>query len=182
MKQRIGYNIGVIVLGALELFFAVMLILSLIPPVNSFGVEVRETLAVSSSVLDAKKGRYVSQLSGSLINKGDKDLDLDAIRITVSNGAETKEILLEDVKLPSRLEQELFYEWEDTRMYDRVPRVEVIAGEHEEQLSNSTAGMVLDLNVLLWLMLCVVGGIFLTHVIKQRYYLAQEASMNAKTE
>ncbi len=182
MKQRIVYNIGIVALGALELFFAVMLIFSLVPPANSFGIEVRETLTVSSSVLDADKGRYVSQLSGILITTGDTDLDLDAIRVTVSNGAETKEILLKDVKLPSRLEQELFYEWEDTRMYDRVLYVEVNAGEKSELLSNSTAGMVFDLGVLLWLVLGVVDGIFLTHVIKQRYYLAQEISMNAKTE
>ena len=177
MKQRIGYWIAAVVLGVAELFFAVMTVLSVLPPSNALSVEVRETVAVSSSALDAEKTQYVSQLSGVLIYTGDKNLSVDALRITVGNGAETKEIVLEDVLLPSRLEREIFYEWTDTGIYDRVLKIEAEVGKRTEPISNRTAKLSFDAGVLLWLALAVVIGLFLVHVIKQHYYLAQEAAM-----
>lgn len=182
MKQRIAHWVITVILGVAEIFFAFMLILSLLPPANAFSVELREPLEVSTSALDLEKKQYVSQIRGVLICTGDQNLQLDAIRITVGNGKETKEILMENVTLPSRLERELFYEWQGNEIYDRVLRVEGIVGERAELIANRTSGVNLDVGVVLWLSLAVVAGIFLAHFIKQHYYFAQEARMRAKEE
>ena len=182
MKQRIAYWCATAALGIAEIFFAVMLVLSLLPQTNTFSIELREPVEVSSSALNLEKKQYVSQIRGVLICTGDQNLQLDALRITVGNGKETKEIMLEDLMLPSRLEQELFYEWQENAMYDRVLRVEGIVGERVELIANRASGVSLDAGTVLWLALAVVAGIFLTHFIKQHYYLAQEAQMSAKAE
>lgn len=179
MKKHIGYNVAIAVCGILAVVFLVLLVLAILPPVKTLGIEVKDTVGVSSSGL---KDGYVVQIAGSLVNLNDEEVTADEVRILVSDGRNDKTVVFEDVKLSPRVPYDLLWEWEDTIAYDRVKELTVVVGEASESLSNNAAGLVFDLNTLLWSVLVIVDAIALIYLAKQRYYLHQEDKMKGENE
>ena len=180
MKKHIRYNVAIIVCAMLAVVFSVLAVIALLPEKTESGVEVKETIRVSSSLDGDSKG-YRSQLRGVIVNKSDKTVKIDRLELVVSNGREEKQIVLRDITLTPRVVydiQNADYEWEDTVAYDRILSVTVVSGSLREQIPNNTVGLQFDLAVLLWVVLTVIDAIVLVRVSKLRYYLAQEDRMN----
>ena len=182
MKRHIRYNVAILVSGALALLFAVLAVLALLPERTVTGVEIKETIRVSSS-LDGDSEGYRSQLRGVIVNKSNERVKIDRLELVVSNGQDEKLVVLRDITLSPRLiydMQEADCEWEDRVAYDRVLSVTVVSGEVREQISNNTVGLQFDLAALLWAVLTVIDVIFLVRFSKMRYYLAQEDRMKSE--
>lgn len=174
MKKHVGYNVAIAVCGVLAVVFLVLLVLAILPPAKKLGIEVKDTVGVSSSGLD---GGYVVQIAGSIVNLNEETVTADEVRILVSDGRNDKTVVLKDVKLSPRVPYDLLWDWKDTTPYDRVKEVTVVVDGTSESLSNNTQGLVLNLNTLLWGVLTVMDAIVLIYLAKQRYYLYQEDKM-----
>lgn len=179
MKQHIRYNAAIAVCAALAVLLIVLLITSVNPSCSSLGIEVKETIRVSSS-LDGDSDGYRSQLRGMIVNQNDERVTVEKLKIVVGNGKDEREITLTDIVLEPRVAYDLASngcEWEDTAAYDRVLSVIVVCKDGTEQLANNTIGLAVNLTTLLWGVLTVIDGILLVFLAKQRYYLAQEARL-----
>ncbi len=179
MKQHLRYNVAIIICAVLALLFVTLTVVALVPSRSASGVEVKETIRVSSSLDGDSKG-YRSQLRGVLINKTDARVKIDRLELVVGNGKEEKQIVLRNITLEPRVAYDLQaygYEWEDTVAYDRVLSVTAVCGETREQISNNTVALRFDPVALLWGVLALIDAILLVRFSKMRYYLAQEDRM-----
>lgn len=174
MKQHILYRTLTAVFALCALVCAVLGVIALIPPPVETGLTVKETVVVSSSPLDKSKKNYVSQIQGILHNASDEEIEIDALKIKVSDGKNEREIVLDGFKLPPRVTHPILYEWKDSHSFSRVHAVTVTTDGGEEQLSNLTASMPFDFGALIFFAVCAIFALIAVHFGKQCYYLVQE--------
>ncbi|MBQ9773629.1 MAG: hypothetical protein IJW30_03095 [Clostridia bacterium] len=182
MTRHIGHNLGIALCAILAILFAVLTVLSLLPPATTTGIEVKENIEVSSSA--SNDGRYLVQLRGRIINKNDVTRTVERLEIVIGNGKTESErtLVLKDIELDPRTEYDLSDNTEDWSMeeaYDRVLSVTVTDDDVTEQIENQTVGLHLNLTTLLWGVLLVIDGIVLWKLCVQRYYLAEEDRLSA---
>lgn len=182
MRNHIKHNLILLGLGILEIFFIVLLILSLLPKGATTDFAVDKQVSVSSSVLNKEEGTYISQFSGGFINRGSKQVKVEYLEITVGDGNRRERIRVEGIALPARTRYTLpTNDWESSYMYDRVHSVVAVIDGESFLLANSTAGASFDPSVFLYLIPCAVIALFGVHFGKQRYYLWQEDQLLASS-
>ena len=180
IKKHIGYHVAILACIVLEIFFLIMLILSILPPTQKERIEVPTPLGVSTSAIHQDGGEYVLQLSGSLIYRGEGNLRIDRLLVTLGDGEIQEIIEVDGFVLHSKVEREVFFEWTGDTSFDRVHSVVAVQGEKRISLANTTSSIGLNFNVILYAVLgaaVILIGIYLG---KQRYYLAQEDRMKEK--
>ena len=175
--QHIGYNLLVLLCGALAIAFLVMTVLSAFSVGRGEGIVVKETFDVSSAPLDAENKHFISQIGGYLINYEDQQAQLDCIIVEVGNGRERFRVEIDGVVLHPRLAEEIRYEWEADFDFDRVHSVTVVIEGEQILLSNSPADAGINPNILLFGLLCAISSFATVFTFKKRYYRYQEDLM-----
>ncbi len=175
MKKTMLYPVITVVLALLEIFFAVLLILSLLPPQNPLGLEMKEYVSVSPSLIG--NGEYALQITGEIANKGEKSVNLDAFEITVAKENEQKTLTV-DAKITMEPRTGYFISYDDIAPvgYDRVLSVRAITAQGDTDVANAPAG-IFTLSSLLGALACIITAVFLIHFAKQCYYLKQEQAL-----
>lgn len=174
MKQHIIYRILTLVAGLCTIAFIVLTVIALIPQSRETGLAVKETVFVSSSALEKDSTKYVSQIQGALVNTSDAEITVDTLKIKVSDGRNTREIVLDGFKLPPRVTYPILYEWKDSYYFSRVSAVIATSDGTEEYLSNLTAQDPFDLSALIFLVPAALFALLTIHFGKECYYLIQE--------
>ncbi len=172
MKKQIGYTAAAAASLLWMILFLVLTILSVIPGSNSLGVEVGDSFTVSPSKLE--EGKYVMQISGSLINLSDDTVMLDKVTFLVKSGKETHTVEYRDVTLGVRLPHEILIDFEAERAYDRIEAISYEVAGRSERIPDHTGGL-FDLETLLCAFATLIATLALIHFAKQCYYLKQEA-------
>ena len=181
-KKYIWHNLLVLLCGILALLFLVLTVVAAFSTQKNEEIAVKEAFDVSSAPLDADGKRFVSQLSGYLINYNDKKAEVESIIVVVGDGREREEIELDGMTLYPRLDEELRHEWQTGFAFDRVHSVAVVVDGEYQLLANSTAEWEFNPNIILYAVLCALACFGTVFAFKKRYYRYQEDLIAARVE
>lgn len=181
-KKYIWHNLLVLLCGILALLFLVLTVVAAFSTQKNEEIAVKEAFDVSSAPLDADGKRFVSQLSGYLINYNDKKAEIESIIVVVGDGREREEIELDGMTLYPRLGEELRHEWQTGFAFDRVHSVAVVVDGEYQLLANSTAEWKFNPNIILYAVLCALACFGTVFAFKKRYYRYQEDLIAARVE
>ena len=181
-KKYIVHNLLVLLCGILALLFLVLTVVAAFSTQKNEEIAVKEAFDVSSAPLDADGKRFVSQLSGYLINYNDKKAEVESIIVVVGDGREREEIELDGMTLYPRLDEELRHEWQTGFAFDRVHSVAVVVDGEYQLLANSTAEWEFNPNIILYAVLCALACFGTVFAFKKRYYRYQEDLIAARVE
>lgn len=181
-KKYIWHNLLVLLCGILALIFLVLTVVAAFSTQKNEEIAVKEAFDVSSAPLDADGKRFVSQLSGYLINYNDKKAEVESIIVVVGDGREREEIELDGMTLYPRLDEELRHEWQTGFAFDRVHSVAVVVDGEYQLLANSTAEWEFNPNIILYAVLCALACFGTVFAFKKRYYRYQEDLIAARVE
>ena len=181
-KKYIWHNLLVLLCGILALLFLVLTVVAALSTQKNEEIAVKEAFDVSSAPLDADGKRFVSQLSGYLINYNDKKAEVESIIVVVGDGREREEIELDGMTLYPRLDEELRHEWQTGFAFDRVHSVAVVVDGEYQLLANSTAEWEFNPNIILYAVLCALACFGTVFAFKKRYYRYQEDLIAARVE
>lgn len=181
-KKYIWHNLLVLLCGILALLFFVLTVVAAFSTQKNEEIAVKEAFDVSSAPLDADGKRFVSQLSGYLINYNDKKAEVESIIVVVGDGREREEIELDGMTLYPRLDEELRHEWQTGFAFDRVHSVAVVVDGEYQLLANSTAEWEFNPNIILYAVLCALACFGTVFAFKKRYYRYQEDLIAARVE
>lgn len=181
-KKYIWHNLLVLLCGILALLFLVLTVVAAFSTKKNEEIAVKEAFDVSSAPLDADGKRFVSQLSGYLINYNDKKAEVESIIVVVGDGREREEIELDGMTLYPRLDEELRHEWQTGFAFDRVHSVAVVVDGEYQLLANSTAEWEFNPNIILYAVLCALACFGTVFAFKKRYYRYQEDLIAARVE
>ncbi len=181
-KKYIVHNLLVLLCGILALLFLVLTVVAAFSTQKNEEIAVKEAFDVSSAPLDADGKRFVSQLSGYLINYNDKKAEVESIIVVVGDGREREEIELDGMTLYPRLDGELRHEWQTGFAFDRVHSVAVVVDGEYQLLANSTAEWEFNPNIILYAVLCALACFGTVFAFKKRYYRYQEDLIAARVE
>ena len=175
LKDRIVKDLQIVLWGIVAVLLAVCLVLECIPT-ESEGITVKETVEVSSALINKTQKNYTSAISGVLYNPSDKTVKVDKVTVTVKGEEAGREVDLAGFVLPPRTEQEIYFVWESMDSFTRVTRVTAVADGEAVMLSNYAynvrQGPVIVLAVLL-----AIAAFLTVRAAKGRYYLWQEQQM-----
>ena len=175
-KDAFLQNLKIVLWGVLALLLAVLTVLELFTA-GTAELGVGEAIKVSSSLIHVGEGRYTSAISGSIKNSGAKAVRIEAVRVTVSDGEESREIELDGFVLPARYEREIGTVWQGTENFNRVTRVSITVDGTEDVLPNTAAEMPVSGIAIFYLALLLVDVLLLVRAVKIRYYIYQETQM-----
>ena len=181
-KKYIWHNLLVLLCGILALIFLVLTVVAAFSTQKNEEIAVKEAFDVSSAPLDADGKRFVSQLSGYIINYNDKKAEIESIIVVVGDGREREEIELDGMTLYPRLDEELRHEWQTGFAFDRVHSVAVVVDGEYQLLANSTAEWEFNPNIILYAVLCARACFGTVFAFKKRYYRYQEDLIAARVE
>lgn len=181
-KKYIVHNLLVLLCGILALLFLVLTVVAAFSTQKNEEIAVKEAFDVSSAPLDADGKRFVSQLSGYLINYNNKKAEVESIIVVVGDGREREEIELDGMTLYPRLDEELRHEWQTGFAFDRVHSVAVVVDGEYQLLANSTAEWEFNPNIILYAVLCALACFGTVFAFKKRYYRYQEDLIAARVE
>ena len=181
-KKYIWHNLLVLLCGILALLFLVLTVVAAFSTQKNEEIAVKEAFDVSSAPLDADGKRFVSQLSGYLINYNDKKAEVESIIVVVGDGREREEIELDGMTLYPRLDEEFRHEWQTGFAFDRVHSVAVVVDGEYQLLANSTAEWEFNPNIILYAVLCALACLGTVFAFKKRYYRYQEDFIAARVE
>lgn len=181
-KKYIVHNLLVLLCGILALLFLVLTVVAAFSTQKNEEIAVKKAFDVSSAPLDADGKRFVSQLSGYLINYNDKKAEVESIIVVVGDGREREEIELDGMTLYPRLDEELRHEWQTGFAFDRVHSVAVVVDGEYQLLANSTAEWEFNPNIILYAVLCALACFGTVFAFKKRYYRYQEDLIAARVE
>lgn len=181
-KKYIWHNLLVLLCGILALIFLVLTVVAAFSTQKNEEIAVKEAFDVSSAPLDADGKRFVSQLSGYIINYNDKKAEIESIIVVVGDGREREEIELDGMTLYPRLDEELRHEWQTGFAFDRVHSVAVVVDGEYQLLANSTAEWEFNPNIILYAVLCALACFGTVFAFKKRYYRYQEDLIAARVE
>ena len=181
-KKYIWHNLLVLLCGILALRFLVLTVVTAFSTQKNEEIAVKEAFDVSSAPLDADGKRFVSQLSGYLINYNNKKAEVESIIVVVGDGREREEIELDGMTLYPRLDEELRHEWQTGFAFDRVHSVAVVVDGEYQLLANSTAEWEFNPNIILYAVLCALACFGTVFAFKKRYYRYQEDLIAARVE
>ena len=181
-KKYIWHNLLVLLCGILALLFLVLTVVAAFSTKKNEEIAVKEAFDVSSAPLDADGKRFVSQLSGYLINYNNKKAEVESIIVVVGDGREREEIELDGMTLYPRLDEELRHEWQTGFAFDRVHSVAVVVDGEYQLLANSTAEWEFNPNIILYAVLCALACFGTVFAFKKRYYRYQEDLIAARVE
>lgn len=176
LTRYIGYNVLILLLAVVALVFLVLGVVSAF--VTGETVAVPETVTVSASPIDAGGERYELRLSGVLMNQTNEDIKLEELLIAVEGNGHNETIVLEGLKLPSRMKYELTHTWEGSVAFDKVVSVNAVYGGETIALANYTSEIDLNIDLLFYWAIAAVSAMVGIYFFKQRYYLAQEDQMS----
>ena len=175
-KDCLLKNLQIVLWALLALLFATLLLLECIPAAGSTGVTVKESVTVSSALINKTQQNYTSAISGVLFNPTDDVITVERVTVTVKGEEAGREVELEGFVLPPRTGQELYESWESLDSFTRVTRVAVTVDGDTVALSNANRaveqGPVVVLGVLL-----AFAVFLLVRAAKGRYYLWQESKL-----
>ena len=180
-KKYIWHNLLVLLCGVLSLAFLALAVVALFSTQKNEEIAVKETLDVSSASLDADGKKFVSQLSGYLINYGDKKAEVDSIIVVVGDGREREEIELDGMMLHPRLAEQIRHEWQTNFAFDRVHSVTAVVDGGRQLLANSTAEWEFTPDVVIYAIFCAIFCFGTVFTFKKRYYCYQEDLIAARS-
>lgn len=169
--KHMGWNLAILAVALLIVGSLVLALVEAIPG-KSCPVEVRESVSVSSSLLNASSGSCQAELSGLLWNPSDSDVGL-TLSVTVSGKGLADTVVFENVSMPARTGYEIRRVWEVPSAKTVVDSVVVSIDGADYRLTNSPDSA-FNGAVLLFLILAALLGLLLAFLIKQRYYRWQE--------
>ncbi|MBQ8431721.1 MAG: hypothetical protein IJX28_02450 [Clostridia bacterium] len=177
MLKHIGANLLIAGLILLCLLWCLLAALEWIPTAPS-GLEVQEEVTVSASLLNKNDQTYVLDLYGSLFNPTDEAVNIQSLKVTVSDGDGQEETLtLEGMQLPPRTKWEIGHRWEGVVNYDRVTHVVVVTEGGEDLIPNTESAVKGSGLALIYLALLLMTAGILIRRCKLRYYMHQEDRM-----
>ena len=142
-KLHMGQNLLIAVLAIATLFFALLLVLSLIPA--NTDVRIQREIEVSSFEVEASETsdsewRYLVTAEGSLRNTTDQELIVERIVIPVSNDSfnngKSMELQTENIVLPPMTEVDITVQGEGDADYRFVGEVTAVVNGQELFLRN----------------------------------------------
>lgn len=181
-KLHMGQNLLIAVLAIATLFFALLLVLSLIPA--NTDVRIQREIEVSSFEVEASETsdsewRYLVTAEGSLRNTTDQELIVERIVIPVSNDSfnndKSMELQTENIVLPPMTEVDITVQGEGDADYRFVGEVTAVVNGQELFLRNPADTELAA--ILVPLMLTCVFAFFTVQACRRRYYMAQEDRM-----
>ena len=183
MKQNVTFkrdcilkDLQILLWGILAILFALLLVLESVSFEKEDGITVKESIAVSSALINKNQQNYTSAISGILYNPTDDVIRVESVSITVKGGDALREVELGGFLLPPRTQKELYTTWEGFDNFTRVTRVAIrVDGENvvlaNVAPSNAGGGFVIPL------LLLAIAVFLLIRAVKGRYYLWQESQM-----
>lgn len=180
MTRHILQNVWIFLLALLTLGLALLLVLDMIPA-NTSGMEVREKVDVSSSLIDTDENTHISSVQGFLRNTTNATIEVEKVTVEVSNRDGVIKILeLEGGKVQPRTDLEVSCVWEGGVAYDRVTSVTVTVNGEEDLIPNTPRTFILNASTIVYLVLTAISAFFLVWVCKVRYYMYQEDMEKSK--
>ena len=182
MTKHILQNFWILLLALLTLGFAFLLVLDFIPA-NPSGMEVREKIDVSSSVINTADHTHISSVQGFLRNATNETITVEKITVEVSNREGLKKIVeVEGGEVLPRTDMEVAFVWEGGVAYDRVTSVKVTVNGETDLIPNTPKTFILNASTIVYLILTAVSAFFLIWVCKVRYYMYQEDMEKVKEQ
>ena len=167
MKKHVYASLGALC-GLIAVVFFVLFVITLIP-VGFDGVRAAEPITVSSAPTDATGSTYQVQVRGILVNEGE-EIRVEKILLLVSGAGGSDTVVLDGRVLYTRMDAELFYEWESDIPFDTVDGVYLIADGEEKRLENTESEM-LGIDTLVTAVLVLVLGMIGFAFFRQSYYI-----------
>ncbi len=181
-KMHLLQDLWLILLSGLAIFSLLLSVLAVLPPKDR-GVEIRDRITVSSSLINASDGGYLTEVSGSIKNTTGETLTLELLSVRVSaeeSLSASVQMDKESILLPPRTEVPISMIAESTADYRYVGEVTVKL-DGEEVFLRNPAGI--SLTAALLPIACTVLFAFLAvRAAKVRYYLWQEDRMKEAGE
>lgn len=182
MTKHILQNLWILLLSLLTLGLAFLLVLDMIPAKES-GLEVKERVDVSSSLISAGGSTYISSVQGLLRNTTGDSVELEEISVVVSDSDGNKKTLTFPGKTVNpHATLELSHAWESGVAYDRVLSVTVTVDGEEDLIPNTPRTFFINASTIVYLALTALSAFFLVWVCKVRYYMYQEDMEKEKSQ
>jgi hypothetical protein len=182
MTKHLLQNLWILLLALLTLGLAFLLVLDMIPA-GSSGLEVKERVEVSSSLISADGNAHVSSVQGFLRNKTGESIAVEKITVVVADAdGNTKTLELDGAKVLPHGELEISHVWESGLDFDRVSSVTVTVNGEEDLIPNAVRTFFLSASTVVYLVLTGISACFLIWVCKVRYYMYQEDMEKKKSQ
>ncbi len=169
--------------AALTVLFAVLCVLELIPAESS-GLATKEKFEVSSASLTpagSPEKHYTCLLMGVLKNPTDKEIRVDALRVSVEGEDRERILELPGFVLPARTSRDVSYTFEDTVCYDDVKSILVTSGAAEERIPNrKETAVAISGSLIFSLIGLAVSVLLLIDSCKRFGYLRQELAARSQ--
>lgn len=173
MKQELKQNIKIAIFGVLTLLLLILTVLELLPGKQT-DLTIKESVTVSSSLIDTASGTYENAVSGILFNDSASTITVDEITVTVSNGKNEKAIKIPlALQMAPHTEQEISLSQTDTVAYSTVEEVTAQIGGESYSLANVQKSAI-GAAALILIACLLVFGFLLYRSILVRYYMYQE--------
>lgn len=182
MTKHMLQNLWILLLSLLTLGLALLLVLDMIPARTS-GIEVKEQVKASSSLVSAGGGAHISSVQGFLRNTTNQTVEIERITVVVSDGnGASKTLELPGTTVFPHAELEISHVWESAVAYDRVSSVTVTVNGEADLIPNTPKTFILNSSTIVYLVLTGISAFFLVWVSKVRYYMYQEDMEKAEKQ
>jgi hypothetical protein len=182
MTRHLLQNLWILLLALLTLGLAFLLVLDMIPAANS-GLEVKERVEVSSSLISAQGKTHVASVQGFLRNTTGDSIEVEKITVVVADAdGNTKTLELPGAKVLPHADLEISHVWESSLAFDRVSSVTVTVSGEEDLIPNAPRTFFLSASTIVYLVLTGISACFLIWVCKVRYYMYQEDMEKKKSQ
>lgn len=173
MKEHIGQNVRILIMGLCLVLLLTAAVLSAIPEKQT-GILVEQTVEASASRISMAEEKYACELQGILKNGSEESITVESLEILVSDGKNEHTETLDGFTLPPRVTKEIFLRWETEHAFDRVLSVTVHVNGEANAIPNVTDGR--SINGITWLLLglSLLIAYLLYRACMIRYYMYQE--------
>ena len=179
LKDRLIQSVQIAVFGLLALALTVLAVLEMIPTQGK-GIQVEERLEVASFAVDSTGTRFVTSLHGSFKNNSNETIEVEKVRVLLSDGETRRPYEMKGFTLPARCEEPFELNFEYDVAVDTVVRVEAIVNGESVILENRDARASVSGALIFYLVLLIPVALLCLRAAKVRYYLYQEMRLIAE--
>ena len=181
MKKIRLQNVKIAVFGILTVCLLVLTVLELLPDQKT-SLTVKESITVSSSLVDTSRGIYENAISGVVFNDSKESITLHSMAVTISRRNATQEIQIPlSITLAPHTQEEVHFSYFDTVAYTQVDDVWATVDGSAYSLSNLQNNLV-GASVLVLLGVTLGFGFLLYRSILVRYYMYEEKKLTEQAQ
>jgi hypothetical protein len=179
VKTKLLQDAQILLWAVLALVLVLLAILELATAGNTDGLQVKETINASSSLISVTDKNYLCAVDGILYNPTDDKITVEKLTVTVVDDKNTHVVEFEGFSVLPRTSHELATTWTDRKGYDTVKEIRATVDGEDRILVNADAKTPVSGGLIFYAVLLAVVAFLLVRASKIRYYLWQEERMSA---